>query len=257
MRAITPKYAHYKYAKSPAFESRTGDSNLKVTQALKSINGSAKSKKPLKWTQVDVEAVARKAGVDRSVIVRTLQDWHDADAIELQPSGVINRFRILQRLPDNDADKEAVVAALCKYFEASERDNMARVYDVIGLITAKACLTRGLARHFGDESSVPIEGCAHCSYCITGRGVSFDHSINRSRKGRINEAKFKAILKATKIRDDPRLLARVAFGITSPRITVEKLSKHAVFGSMDDCDFDVCFFPPIRFPSLQSSAGAC
>ena len=34
-------------------------------------------------------------------------------------------------------------------------------------------------------------------------------------------------------------LARVAFGISSPRVTSEKLSKNAVHGSMDKCDFEV------------------
>ena len=40
-------------------------------------------------------------------------------------------------------------------------------------------------------------------------------------------------------RNDPGLLARIAFGISSPRVTVLKLSKDLVFGSMDDHEFMV------------------
>ena len=39
--------------------------------------------------------------------------------------------------------------------------------------------------------------------------------------------------------DDPRLLARVAFGIKSPRITQLKLDKSAVFESLADHEFSV------------------
>ena len=61
----------------------------------------------------------------------------------------------------------------------------------------------------------------------------------RQQKEHVDEAKIKAILSATKVRDDARFLARVAFGISSPRVTSEKLSKNAVYGSMDKCDFEV------------------
>ena len=49
---------------------------------------------------------------------------------------------------------------------------------------------------------------------------------------------IQSVLKATKIRDDARFLARVAFGITSPRITAEKLSKHEIFGIMSQNRWD-------------------
>lgn len=52
-------------------------------------------------------------------------------------------------------------------------------------------------------------------------------------------AKIKAILDACPERDDPRLLARMAFGITSPRLTAGKWSTyHPLFGSMVDYDFN-------------------
>lgn len=44
----------------------------------------------------------------------------------------------------------------------------------------------------------------------------------------------------TKVRDDPRFLAKVGFGMSSPRVMIEKMGNHAVFGSMDVCSFEVC-----------------
>ena len=79
-------------------------------------------------------------------------------SIELRPSEVINRFRILNKFPETEEDKGKIVKALYTYLERSESDGMAKVHGVIDLLTAKACLDRGLAKHFGDEDSMPMKG---------------------------------------------------------------------------------------------------
>lgn len=117
---------------------------------------------------------------------------------------------------------------------------MHRVQRVIDLVTTSGCLSRELAKHFADEKTVPETGCGHCNFCLTNKKVEFFQGKDLSRKGRIDDEKIKVILAATEVRDDARFLARVAFGISSPRVTVEKLGKLAVFGSMGDCDFEVC-----------------
>ncbi|KAI4195517.1 MAG: hypothetical protein LQ350_007150 [Teloschistes chrysophthalmus] len=231
-RATTPKYAKYQYTKTPDFEANTSDGS-QVTKVLRQVSKSAK-----KWTHIDVDLAANHVRCDRTLVVSKLQEWHNNGAIELQPSGVVNRFRVLKEFPQGKMKKEHLASALHEYFETSEKDSMARIYNVVDSITARACLSRGLARYFGDEKTMPTAGCGHCSFCITRKPVSFDREQNRSRLGRIDEKKFKAILAATMVRDDPRFLARIAFGMSSPRVTKEKLGKHEVFGSMDGCDFE-------------------
>ena len=61
----------------------------------------------------------------------------------------------------------------------------------------------------------------------------------RAEKEAVDEAKVRAILKATGVRDDARFLARVAFGIGSPRVTAERLGKSEVFGCLAGCGFEV------------------
>jgi len=46
-----------------------------------------------------------------------------------------------------------------------------------------------------------------------------------------------AVLTACSVRDDPRVLARIAFGIVSPRVMPIRLGRDLVFGSMNVCDF--------------------
>ena len=234
IRAITPKYSEYKYIKSPSFDSRTSDGS-KITTSLKRHSKSAK-----KWTHIDVDSAARSGGFPRADAVRKLQEWHDRGIVELQPSGVVNRFRILKSFPQGEKAKQTVISIIYAQIEAREKSDMDRVQGVIDLITSNSCLTRGLAKHFGDESSIPEKGCGHCSFCLTHKQVKFIPGDKQLRKGRIDEKKIKAILSATKVRDDARFLARVAFGISSPRVTAEKLGRHTVFGSMDDCNFEVC-----------------
>ena len=239
IRAITPKYSQYKFAKSPLFDIRTSDGST-VTKALKRHSKSAK-----KWTNVDVGSAALTGGFPRADAVRRLQEWHDSGAIELQPSGVVNRFRILKDFPQGEAAKQDIINAIYAQIEARERSDMDRVQGVIDLITSGSCMTRKLASHFGDEKSIPQGGCGHCTFCFTQTPIQFvKDKKQQQHRGRIDEEKINAILSATKIRDDPRFLARVAFGILSPRVTAERLKTHSVFGSMDDSNFEVWALSP-------------
>lgn len=65
-----------------------------------------------------------------------------------------------------------------------------------------------LATHFGDPDAVPNNRCEICSFCVDGKTPSFDPSFS----GVPDPVKVKAILAACTMRDDPRLLARFAFG---------------------------------------------
>lgn len=95
-------------------------------------------------------------------------------------------------------------------------------------------LAQSLASYFGDEDAVPEGMCGRCTFCKTGQGVEFDPAA----EAKPDPAKLQAILRAVPDRDDPRLLARMAFGITSPRLTANKWStSHPLFGSMVDADF--------------------
>lgn len=77
--------------------------------------------------------------------------------------------------------------------------------------------------------------CGKCTFCKTGSGIEFDPAAEANP----DPAQIRAILNACPDRDDPRLLARMAFGITSPRLMVSKLStSHPLFGSMGSCDFN-------------------
>ncbi|KAK4690703.1 origin recognition complex subunit 4, partial [Lecanoromycetidae sp. Uapishka_2] len=220
IRAITPKYSKYQYIKTPSFAALTIDGS-RVTEALKKHSSTAK-----KWTYIDVDTAARNGGFDRAEGVRKMQEWNDRGAIELQPSGVVNRFRILKDFPQGEGAKDDIITALYNQIEAREKSDMDRVRGVIDLITTSGCLSRELARHFGDEDSIPESGCSNCSFCLTKTPIEFIDGDRGRRTDPIDDSKIQAILSATAVRDDARFLARVAFGISSPRVTSERLNVH-------------------------------
>lgn len=77
--------------------------------------------------------------------------------------------------------------------------------------------------------------CGRCTFCTTGAGVDFNPIAIASPDPR----QVQAILNACGERDDARLLARFAFGITSPRLNLLKCSSsHPLFGSMGTVDFN-------------------
>ena len=105
---------------------------------------------------------------------------------------------------------------------------------MLKLITGRACFSHALAQHFGDDLPTGKKDCGHCTWCLTHQPV-----VQKiPPKGPFNNARFKAILNTVADRDDPRLLAKIAFGIASPRITKLKLGRSPLFGSMDDHDFE-------------------
>ena len=96
-------------------------------------------------------------------------------------------------------------------------------------------MSQGLAAYFGDHDAVPGGMCGHCTFCTTGASIEFEPIAQTVP----DPAKIREILAACPERDDPRLLARMAFGITSPRLTFGKWStSHPLFGSMLDTDFN-------------------
>lgn len=93
----------------------------------------------------------------------------------------------------------------------------------------------------GPAACVPLSSsCAsfwlypsRTQFCISKRAIPFDpqHATE------IDETKIKHVLAVCGVRDDARFLARLTFGISSPRITKLGLSFNPIFGSCPTADF--------------------
>lgn len=185
---------------------------------------------------IDVDAAARGSGLSRGNIVRKLNEWHESSIIDLQSSGVVNIYRVNKDWPPSLEEQQRVIDALYKDLEVRELQALQRMQNVMDLVTGESCFARELARHFGDTLPDAADECGHCTWCVNHTAVENIQSPKREW----DSAAFAKILEAVPERDDPRYLARIAFGITSPRVTQARLSSSKIFGSMEDHDFVVC-----------------
>lgn len=228
IRAITPKYSNYSFETTrwPTIQNDTTPAAMSIKKF---------SRKATKLWHVDVDAAGNRPGNVRADIVRKLNEWNESGIITLKYSGVQNVYRVLCKLPSTKDAIEEIATKLYAQMQKREQQDLQRTKKILSLITGKSCISRGLATYFGDESHGVPPKCGHCTWCETGAQVVLPEKPPMEP----DPALVEAVLKACSARDDPRFLARVAFGISSPRVTEMKLGKHPVFGSMNVCDFMV------------------
>lgn len=233
-RAVTPEYSKYEYKEGAGYYSRTESDTSPAAKAIRSSASKAKTK-----YSVDVEGAARafsSQGVTRFDVVRKLNDWNDSQIIELTVAGVVNCYRCLTKISNIPEQVRRVTDDLYALFEEREQEALARTDEMLNLITFPKCYAKSLAQHFGDSLPGNKSECGNCTYCMTHKQVIRQDPPPVP----FNQSAFDAILNTVEDRDDPRFLARLAFGITSPRIAAMKLKRTgSIFGSMEDHEFMV------------------
>ncbi|KAK4645205.1 hypothetical protein QC761_000860 [Podospora bellae-mahoneyi] len=210
IRATTSEYSTYKFEAMPP--------------VIDAIYKNAKKK--LKWYDLDVNEAAsyKNTGLTRGDIVAKLNQLDQQGHIRLKASGLMNRYIVQKALPRTHKDKEKVVDKLYKDSTDREKDALQRCKEVMSLITGSKCFALSLAQHFGmglPKDKEKQTNPAPQTHCDANDG--FKHS-----KGP----------RSYNARDDPRFLARVAYGIRSPRVTALKLDKSPVFRSLAHHDFE-------------------
>ncbi|KAF5120838.1 ATP-dependent DNA helicase RecQ [Metarhizium anisopliae] len=230
IRAITPEYSEYKFEPTNLY--------FRLMEMEKSPEGKAiyaSAIKRRKFHYVDVNDIVSQTGIHRVDIVRKLNEMHDTGLIELKAGGIEQKYRILRSLPRSVEDIEVLVDNLHTALSRREEDTLRRTKQVEDFITGDKCLALALASHFGMGLPDGKPKCGHCTHCLTGRRTAMPPRPTK----KVDMIGIKRILDACNVRDDPRLLARIAFGIKSPRVTQLKMDKHEVFMSLADHDFEV------------------
>ncbi|RPD55839.1 ATP-dependent DNA helicase [Lentinus tigrinus ALCF2SS1-7] len=183
---------------------------------------------------VDMVSTAEHSRIDRSELAKKINGWEMDGHIWSKASQVRARYMVMNPMPKSTKEIKALADALYQRMVAREDEAIEKIRKVIEFATNDDCMAQGLAAYFGDEDAVPDGMCGQCTFCLNGAGVDFSPVATSIP----DPARIKQILDACPERDDPRLLARMAFGITSPRLTYGKWSTaHPLFGCMVDTDF--------------------
>ncbi|KAG7450790.1 ATP-dependent DNA helicase [Guyanagaster necrorhizus] len=231
IRAVTPFYEIYDIT----FRDADGMKQVKTdaSPAAKAIRANWQSK--ASGFQINMVEAAERSGLSRESLAGQISMWEIGQHISTKPSQVRMRYRIVNSFPTELSKISAIAQDIHAGMVQREEEGIRKLQEVIEFATKPECLAHSLATYFGHGDAVPSGRCGHCTFCKTGTGVVFRRGANTTP----DSAQVRAILNACPERDDPWLLARMAFGITSPRLTAGRWStSHPLFGSMEDVDFN-------------------
>jgi len=227
-RAAGTLYTTYKYTTKDA--AHIANDNTPAARSIKN----APVKSTTKFRHIAVDDLAKRSGIDRTEYVRTLNRWNENGAIELKCEGVQNLFRLERAMPSNKQELEDIVKQLDESMGATETANIGRTKALIDLITDESCFSRALAAYFGETGTSAPQECGHCTWCETHTQVVLPNEPPQSP----DPEKVREVLAKIAVRDDPRFLAKMAFGIKCPRGTAMGVYSSGVFESMNVCDFN-------------------
>ncbi len=146
-----------------------------------------------------------------------------------------------KKLPAQGLDMDALKEKLVKRFAQREQNDLDRLQLVVQLSNHPGCKTRYLLRYFGEDLEAD---CGHCQFCLHGEntaiGVAESAGNGGGQSGGWEERK-EALLELR--REQPEALAsarqltRFLCGLSAPRLTRVRLTKHALFGCMAEESF--------------------
>ncbi|MDA1014142.1 MAG: RecQ family ATP-dependent DNA helicase [Planctomycetota bacterium] len=183
------------------------------------------------WFTIDLEVAAKRSGSDRGRIIRAFDYLVEQGLLELRPSGLMHRYRRI-KMPESLAD---VAKDLHQRMVHREKRDLERLNEVVRLVTDPGCQVSRLSAHFGE----PLDSdCGHCSHCLNAGVVA---TIPGRPASTIDEGIWQ---QAQAVRREhaaalasPNRFARFLCGISSPRLTQAKLSRHDLFGVFEAIPF--------------------
>jgi ATP-dependent DNA helicase RecQ len=229
LREGTPFYAEYRFRPLATHAEILARFQGERREFLRKVFAHAKKAKT--WFDIDVDRAAQAIGAPRDRIVRALGYLGEQRLLELVTAGVRNRFHVLTR-PE---DREALVASLHARTLDRERRELARLNQVLELLSHDGCQVNQLCMHFGEPRLQP---CGHCSWCSNGRQPAV---LPARPRPHIDDAVWADAEQVRRqypdLLADARAFARFLCGLTSPKLTKARLSSHSLFGVFGEVPF--------------------
>ncbi|HVH47684.1 MAG TPA: RecQ family ATP-dependent DNA helicase [Labilithrix sp.] len=225
---LTPHYAGYETRLQRPLDEIVSLLSGEPARFLEALFSPRIMKKGRIWYSVEPAAAAAALGQPRDRVVRALEYLEKKGWAEIRPSDLRHHF---VRIAD-PAEAPRLVDELVRRFAKREEADMARVRQVLDLVTASACQSAELARHFGEPLAAP---CEHCTFCREGKAQKLPPPrVTPPLPAGFDAHVFEALRDAhPKALGHPRQGARFLCGLTSPAITQAKLSRHRLFGALE------------------------
>ncbi|KAJ3475961.1 hypothetical protein NLI96_g11481 [Meripilus lineatus] len=233
IRATTPFYSNYDLTGTNEQNwLRVLNDGTPVAQAIRNYW----KLRPIKdWSAtLDVVVASQYSNIERSMLAKKIVDWELAGLIITKPSQVRYRYQVVEPLPKDPTNIGNLANLMHQRMLEREDKEIKKIKKVIDFATGRQCLAAALALYYGDDNAVPGGACGICTVCLSGSAVAFYPTADAVPDPFL----VQTILEVCHVRDDPRLLARMAFGITSPRLTDNGWTKNHLFGCMPSVDFN-------------------
>jgi ATP-dependent DNA helicase RecQ len=202
----------------------------------------ASGKRGTRLLTIEPDAAAEKLGESRDRILKALSYLEEAGDIEIKPSGLRHRFRLLAGAKERNPRE--IATWLHGLFTSREKQDLARLDGIVEFASAPGCSVRRLLTYFGEKTN---SDCGHCGRC---RGEKATH-LPKGNDADISQDDVEAI---ANLRAEghaalraKRQLARFLCGISSPAVTRDRLTRHDAFGRLEAVPFakvleylDVC-----------------
>lgn len=184
------------------------------------------------WYGLKPDDAAVALDSTRRRVVRALEVMEERGLVELRAAEVRQRYTRLR--PSEDA--EVLTDSLMERFQRREEMEIARIQQVLDLVTHEGCQTNALVGYFGEERSEP---CGHCTYCRLGAVRALPTEEPRPPMPAGIDTVHLAALRADypEALNHPRQVARFLIGLTSPALTRAKLSRDPLFGALEEHRF--------------------
>ncbi len=230
LRQGTPFYAGYRVRFStplPEVVSRFPEDRARFVEQV-----FAQAKKGREWYTLDPAAAGTTLGEARDRIVRMVDYLGSEGMAEVQAADARQRYTRLVEA----ADAEALADELEARFARRETGEVGRVRQVVELVEREGCQTNFLLAYFGEVREEP---CGHCTFCETGCATAFPSLPQRGPVERAVDAEaFRRLARENPgALGHPRQRARFLCGLGSPAFTKAKLTRHPLFGALEERGF--------------------
>jgi ATP-dependent DNA helicase RecQ len=194
------------------------------------------AKKGRLWFTVDPEHIAAAMNADRARVVRALEVLEERGHAELTASDLRHRYTATRDTEEPaDAATRRLATELARRFHHRETQEMARLQQVLALVTASGCQTNALVSHFGENRAKP---CGHCTGCRSTAPLALPSSASPSPPTAETASELQALRRAHGAAlAEPRQLARFLCGLPSPALTKARLARHPLFGTLAEHRF--------------------
>jgi ATP-dependent DNA helicase RecQ len=225
----TPQYATYQLKFASSMNEILERFDAERQQFLSSVFKAGKMGRD--WLTLEPDPIAAKIGQDRERIVKALNYLDEQNLAEVRVSDSRSQYTRLKPISEPDI----LAAKLFSRLEQRESQDLARLHSVVALFKNPECYAVQLARYFGDSSD---HDCGKCSACLKIKVILPAAAVPPKPEDLVTRAEILEVTQAhPQIFTEAREITKFLCGLTSPKFTKAKLSKHALFGKLEKIPF--------------------